>query len=66
MKKLDMIKHLRKTIPAKMAQEIVAVQPMPPIDFNAEDCPDEKWLIENGFEPICDSTRLMWVKKKNG
>ena len=56
---------VRKTLPNKIAEELVGVQP---IDSNTiktlyENSVDESELIKNGFEPIDNNTKLIWVKK---
>ncbi len=61
----DLIKLVRETTPAKIAEEICNVQPMDPkiwIDlYNS--AKSEKDLIAEGYEPIDKLTKLMWVKK---
>lgn len=61
-----LIPLLRESIPNQIAEDICNVQPL------NEACKafyelwksskSEKWLIENGYRPACEHTRLMWIK----
>ena len=55
------LKKIRETMPSKIAEEILSVQPMPnlpPIEGRSRE-----WLEKNGYEPV-SHLGLMWIKKK--
>jgi len=56
---------VRKTLPNKIAEELINVQPIDSDDIKTlyENSVDESELIEKGFEPIDNNTKLIWVKK---
>jgi len=60
-----MLDEIRKILPNKIAEELVGVQPMDSniIKTMYENSVDESELIKNGFEPIDNNTKLIWVKK---
>ena len=47
-------------------QEILSVQPMDEarvaLEFLIKDSMSEKDLIEEGYKPACDHSRLIWIK----
>lgn len=53
---------------SQLAEQILSVQPMEEAveAFNRmyDSSKSEEWLKENGYEPICESTKMMWVRKK--
>jgi len=59
-----LIPLVRKMNPQRIAEDICDVQPMPNdlMKRTMEAAKDEKWLIENGYEPVSHH-RLMWTKK---
>lgn len=51
--------------PEQIAEEICSVQPMPNdifADLLKASKPEEE-LIAKGYESVCPSTRLLWIKK---
>lgn len=67
MKKIDpvLISVLKNIDPKVLAKDICDTQPISPETISTlfESSKSEKWLKENGYEPICESTKIMWVKK---
>lgn len=64
---LDLINKVRKETAEKIAQDIVNVQPMGPEVGEAwmtlyENSKSEKQLMDEGYKPISEDTRLMWIK----
>lgn len=61
------IDKLRKSTPAQIAKELVSVQDMSSahraIAEMYEQGKTEKELAQEGYQPISNDTRLMWVKK---
>lgn len=60
-----LIDLLRKTVPAKLAEELVSVQPMGNhlLRDIMEHGMSESELLAAGYEPVDPQTRLMWIKK---
>ena len=56
---------LRKTVPAKLAEELVSVQPMDShiMQRLLDESMPEQELVDAGYTPVCPVTRLMWIKK---
>ena len=56
---------LRKTVPAKLAEELVSVQPMDShiMQRLLDESMSEQELVDAGYTPVCPVTRLMWIKK---
>jgi len=63
----EVLNAVSKTIPSRIAEELVGVQPMPhDVIKNLMDASStEEELLAAGYEPVCPTTRLMW-RKKNG
>ncbi len=61
----ELIRAIRESVPRKMAEDICSVQPLENT-FWTEDVyygNDEKWLKENGYEPVEKDGQLLWIKK---
>src|SRR5271167_427595 len=63
----ELLALIKKLASQRLAEEICSVQPMPSdlMKRVMDGARDEKWLIENGYEPVSDH-RLMWIKKDDG
>jgi hypothetical protein len=61
----EMIRGLSKKMVEDIARDIVSVQPMPAntIADLYKSSMSEKDLREAGYVPVCENTRLMWIKK---
>jgi hypothetical protein len=64
-KRQELLDLIRRNYTASLADELVSVQPMnnEALKEIIENSMDEKDLIEQGYEPVCEFTRLMWRKK---
>jgi len=53
-----------KKIPEDLVNDLVNVQPMPSnlIKDLIESGRDESELIAKGYQPVCPTTKLLWVK----
>lgn len=62
-KLLDLV---RMTLPNLIAEEICEVQPFSKdlLKKLRQASIDEKELIEQGFKPVSEDTRLMWIKEE--
>lgn len=51
----------------QIAQQLVSVQPMPSDTFKKlyDASKSEEKLRAEGYEPVSQDTRIMWVKKDN-
>jgi len=59
------ISMLRKELPNTIAMELCGVQPMTgALDQMLLNAKTEKELIEEGYEPISEDTRIIWRKKE--
>jgi hypothetical protein len=60
----DIVKQLRKTIVKKMAEDLCSVQPMPSdaIKNLIESSVSEAELKKEGYRPVDETTKLMWIK----
>lgn len=64
----ELIKLIRKTVPAQIMKEFTEVQPLTQESVDAwkamyENSMSEEQLIANGYVPLCPHTRLTWIKK---
>ena len=50
--------------PKEIAEELCAVQPMPADTFKKlyDAAKSEEELIKEGYKPVSEDTRLMWIK----
>ena len=64
----ELIDIIKKTLPNDLAKELNSVQPMDKsveaLKKIYESASSEKDLIKEGYEPVCECTRLMWIKKR--
>lgn len=60
-----LLELIQRANPKLIAEEICSVQPMngEAIKILYETSVDEKQLEKEGYKPVCETTRLMWVKK---
>jgi hypothetical protein len=60
-----LISLIRNIDPNVIAADICSVQPMPSDGIKAlfVQAKSEKELIEEGYEPVCETTRMIWKKK---
>jgi len=61
---------LGKLTAKSIAEEICSVQPMGPEVYSAigaiyEGSKSREELIKEGYEPVCPTTGLMWIKKND-
>lgn len=64
--------NLGKIIADQIAKDILSVQPMNTPEIRealqtlmAQPHVSEKEMREEGWKPVCESTRLMWIKDDN-
>lgn len=63
----NILNKIKKSFPKKIAEEIVSIQPIDPklIGKLREESMSEENLINQGYEPIDNLTKLVWRKKNN-
>jgi hypothetical protein len=65
-----LVELIRKTLPEILAYEFCSVQPMntPEMmkawDTLCKNSMSEQELVDAGYHPVCETTRLMWVKDR--
>lgn len=61
----QMIQRMRDILPARIASEMVSVQPMSGdlVKTLVENGKSEKQLIEDGYQPV-SNMGLVWIKKE--
>jgi len=62
-----LLDSIRKSTPDESAKELISVQPIPndSIQQLYENSIDESELVKQGFKPIDNQSKLVWVKKEH-
>lgn len=60
----QLIEMVRRMIPEQIARGLVGVAPIDGsiIKMMQENASSEEQLVEEGYEPVCPYTRLLWTK----